>query len=30
MGECAWSVTAIYVDVNQWVHAFDRKSFKIT
>jgi len=25
MGRSSWGVTAIYIDINRWVHAFDRK-----
>ena len=30
MRESSWGVTIIYVEVNQWVNAFDRKICKIT
>ena len=25
MGRSSWGVIAIYVDVNHWLHAFDKK-----
>ena len=25
MGESSWGVTAIQVEINHWVHAFDRE-----
>ncbi|KAG5571499.1 hypothetical protein H5410_061265 [Solanum commersonii] len=25
MGKCSWGVTAIQVEINRWVHAFNRK-----
>lgn len=30
MGEISWGMSTIYVDINKWVHAFDRKIYKIT